>query len=80
MKRQAGFTFAEFVLVLGVLIIMAVLAWVNIMAGANQAGLSFGVSQKSSEMCDECVESRACHRLWVWEKRKDRPAPDCGKE
>ena len=80
MKRQAGFTFADFVLVLSVLIIMAVLAWVNIMAGADQAGLSYGLSQATNEMCDECVEPQACHRLWVWEKRKDRPAPDCGKE
>ena len=80
MKRQAGFTFAEFVLVLGVLIIMAVLAWVNIMAGADQAGLSFGVSQKSSEMCDECVESRACHKLWLWENRQARPVLSCNED
>lgn len=77
MKRQTGFTFVDFVLVLGVLIILAVLAWVNIMAGADQAGLSFGVSKKSSEMCDECVESQACHKLWLWENRQARPVLSC---
>lgn len=83
MKRQTGSVMREVVVAVSALILLALLVLTNVLAGAEQAGFSYGLSKNlqdhTGEMCDECVESQACYRLWVWEKPKTPPVSDCEK-